>query len=85
MSIAAHLDDDLRERLTRALATNGREPFSWPTPVRRDDLRRLMAAAGIEPPGGFCSGEVFRPDAMPSAERVATKIWDATIGKRVHP
>jgi len=62
MSIAAHLDDNLRRRVKIALTPQGREPYSWPVPISRADLRRLAAAAGIEPPGGFCSGEVFRPD-----------------------
>ena len=85
MHTACHLDHDLHARLLHSLHRPARQPKDWPIPILPDDLRRLMAAAGIEPPGGFCSGEVFRPDAMPSAERVATKIWDATIGKRVHP
>jgi len=60
--IACHLDDDLRERLTRLLDRPARQPRNWPVPVAPADLERLMAAAGIEPPGGFCSGEVYKPD-----------------------
>ena len=46
-TIACHLDPQLKDRLRKALVLRGREPDYWPVPVRRDDLRRLMIAAGI--------------------------------------
>ena len=45
--IACHLDAELKERLERALTLQGREPDYWPAPVAREDLRRLMVAAGM--------------------------------------
>ncbi len=49
MTIACHLDPALKTRLDRALSRPERQPDTWPVPVLPDDLRRLMAAAGMFP------------------------------------
>ncbi len=53
-------------RVRALLKTDGREPDSWPVPVRRDDLRALLRTVGVpfdDRDLGFCSGESYRPDA----------------------
>jgi hypothetical protein len=68
--IAVHLDPELKERLTRALWRPERQPPDWTVPVRPNDLRRLMAAAGM----CGCS-----PNAPFWDQQTSSHVWPDTV------